>query len=444
MDPILLSRIQFGLTAGFHFLFPPLTLGLTLIILIIETIRLKKKDEIYEEVSKFLVKILALVFVVGVATGITLEFSFGTNWSEYSRTVGDIFGAPLAAEGVFAFFLESVFIGVLVFGRNRVSQKVYWLSAFLVFFGSHLSGLWIIIANSWMQTPAGFALDPIANRAVLTDFFAAALNPSTAVRYLHVVIAGWITGSLFVAGIAAWYLIKGRFIEHAKPLLRAAAVVFIVASIVQLFSGHFHSVQVGDTQPEKMAAYEGLWETQAGAPLALFGVPDEAAEKTRLYVGAPKMLSLLIYFDADHVVEGLDHFDEDERPPVLLTFASYHIMIALGALFILMAAVGLILLGTKKIYTAKWYLRALLFAIPLPHFANEFGWIGAEVGRQPWAVYHVLRTVDAASVVVPGWQVLLTIFAFSAVYLLIFIAFLVILIKTVKQGFGEPAAAAGQ
>ena len=208
MDAVLLSRIQFAFTVGFHFLFPPLTLGLTLIILIFETMHLRRNQELYKKLTDFFVKILGLVFVIGTATGIVMEFSFGTNWSNYSRMVGDIFGAPLAAEGVFAFFLESVFIGILVFGRNRVSKKAYWTSAFLVFFGAHLSGLWIIIANSWMQTPAGFAIE--GGRAVLKDFFAAALNHSTIIRYTHTMVAGWITGVFLVAGISAWYLLKKR------------------------------------------------------------------------------------------------------------------------------------------------------------------------------------------------------------------------------------------
>ena len=218
MDAVLLARIQFGFTAGFHFLFPPTTFGLTFIIMILESLYLKTKEEIYKNISSFLIKILGAVFIMGVATGIVLEFAFGNNWSNYSRMVGDIFGAPLAAEGVFSFFLESVFIGILVFGRNRVSKKAYWLSSFLVFFASHLSGLWIIIANSWMQTPAGFKIE--GGRAVLTDFFQAAFNPSTVVRYVHALLAGWITGAVLIAGIAAWYLLKSRHGEQARVLLK--------------------------------------------------------------------------------------------------------------------------------------------------------------------------------------------------------------------------------
>src|SRR3990172_3878846 len=225
MDPVMLSRIQFGLAAGFHFIFPPLTFGLTLIILIFETRYLIGDNDLYKKISTFLIKILGLIFAMGVATGIVLEFSFGTNWSNYSRMVGDIFGAPLAAEGIFAFFMESVFLGILIFGRNRVSKHVYLLSTFLVFFASHLSGLWIIIANSWMQTPAGYAIE--GGRAVLKDFYAASLNPSTVVRFIHTVIGGWITGSLFTAGIGAWYILKNRDREAAGTLLKTGLWIFI-------------------------------------------------------------------------------------------------------------------------------------------------------------------------------------------------------------------------
>lgn len=432
MDPVLLSRIQFGLVAGFHFIFPPTTFGLTFVILILETLYFKHNKELYKRLSAFLIRILGLVFVLGVATGIVLEFAFGNNWSEYSRFVGDIFGAPLAAEGIFAFFLESVFLGVLLFGRNRVSKKAYWVAAFMVFFGAHLSGLWILIANSWMQTPAGFKIE--GGRAILTNFFQAAINHSTLIRFIHTVIAGWITGSLLVAGISAWYLLKNRHIEYAKTLLRIALIIFIPTTIIQLFTGHAHSVQVAKTQPEKMAAYEALWETQEGAPLAIFGIPDARAQKTYFYIGIPKMLSFLVHFDPNAEIKGLNAFPEDERPPVFLPFVSYHIMICLGMLFIAIALAGSYLALRKKLWDSKWYLRVLLYSIPLPYLANEFGWIGTEVGRQPWAVYRVLRTADAASVVVPAGQILFTLIMFGLIYTFLFVIFLHVLIKFVKQG----------
>jgi cytochrome d ubiquinol oxidase subunit I len=443
MDAVLLARIQFGFTAGFHFLFPPTTLGLSLVIVVLESLYLKTRAESYKALSAFLIKVLSVVFVMGVATGIVLEFAFGNNWSQYSRVVGDIFGAPLAAEGIFSFFLESVFLGILVFGRRKVSERAYWWSAFLVFFASHLSGLWIIIANSWMQTPAGFKL--VEGKAVLTNFFQAALNHSTMVRYIHVVLGGWITGSMAAAAIASWFLIKGRHREKAVLLLKTALVIFIVSSVLQLFSGHGHSVQVAETQPEKMAAFEALWETQEGAPMALFGLPDGKREKTRLLVEIPRFLSFLIHFDFDAEVKGLDAFPKEERPPVFLSFTAYHIMILLGMLFLLMAFSGIFLMAKKKLGGARWYHRILLFGLPLPYLANEFGWIAAEVGRQPWAVYRVLKTADAASVVVPAWQILLTLILFAAVYTLIAAVGLSVLFRMVRKGPDEegPGGAEG-
>ncbi len=439
MDPVLLARIQFAFAAGFHFLFPPTTFGLSFIILILESLYLKSKNEIYKKLSGFLVKILGLVFVIGAATGISLEFAFGTNWAQYSKLVGDIFGAPLAAEAIFAFFMESIFLGILVFGREKVSRAMYWTASFLVFFGAHISGLWIIIANSFMQTPAGFEL--VGGRAVLTDFFAAAVNRSTFIRYFHTMIGGWITGALFTAAVAAWYLLKNKHVEYAKRLVKISLLVFIVSGVLQLFLGHGHSVQVAKTQPEKLAAFEGLWETQSGAPLALFGIPDEKNEKTHLFIGVPRLLSYLVYFDGNAPVKGLKEFPAEERPPVLLSFAAYHIMIAIGMLFVLLAVVGAYLLVRGKIAQAKWYLTALILAVPLPYIANETGWIAAEVGRQPWAVYHVLKTADAASVVVPAWQILVTLLLFIILYAAIFVVFMKILVKIIRSGPGKIQAA---
>ncbi len=432
MDVVMLSRIQFGLAAGVHFIFPSLTLGVTLLVLLFEYKFYKTNDELFKTISSFFIKILGLVFALGVATGIVLEFSFGTNWAQYSRMVGDIFGAPLAAEGIFAFFMESVFLGVLLFARNRVSKKVYLLSAFLVFFGSHLSGLWIIIANSWMQTPAGYTIE--GGRAVLTDFWAAAFNPSTLVRYVHVIIAGWISGSLFAAGVGAWYLIKGQHTREAQKILQTAIIVFCIMSLIQFASGHLHAVQVTNLQPEKMATFEALWETQKGAPMSIIGIPVESEKKTYFEIKIPKLLSLLAYFDPDAEVKGRDAFPEDELPPVLLPYFSYHIMIGLGSLFALISIIALILLVRKKLYDAKWFLYVLLCAIPLPIIANEFGWIAAEVGRQPWAVYRVLRTVDAVSTVVPASHVLLSLIIFSLIYLLLVVLFITILLKIIKKG----------
>jgi cytochrome d ubiquinol oxidase subunit I len=441
MDAVVLARLQFGLQAGFHFLFPPTTFGLTLVLVIVEAIHARTKDPAYRRLSAYLVKILGTVFVIGVATGIVLEFAFGNNWAAYSRTVGDVFGAPLAAEAVFTFFLESVFLGVLVFGRERVSARTYRLSAFLVFLGAHLSGLWILAANSWMQTPAGFRLED--GRAILTSFWRAAFNPSTAVRFVHTVLAGWITGSLVAAAAAAWLLLKGRDRAGAERLIKPALIVFAAAAVLQLGSGHAHSVQVWRTQPEKMAAFESLWQTKDGAPFTVFGIPDERNERTLLAVRVPKMLSWLIHFDPNGRVLGLDEFPKDERPPVFVTFAGYHLMILCGLLFILMGAVGVSLMARGRLGRSRLFLKLLILAVPLPYLANETGWIAAEVGRQPWAVFRVLRTSDAASAVVPAGNIVFSLASFVLIYALIAGTGIAILLRTVRRGPGEPDGAAG-
>jgi len=442
MDAVFLARLQFGITAGFHFLFPPTTLGLTLLLVIVEALHAKTKNEAYRRLSAYLVRILGTVFVLGVATGIALEFAFGNNWAAYSRTVGDIFGAPLAAEAVFSFFLESVFLGILVFGRDRVSPKTYRVSAFLVFFGAHLSALWILIANSWMQTPAGFRME--GGRAVLEDFWAAAFNPSTVVRVVHTVLGGWITGALVAMAAAAWLLLKGRSRERAALLMKVSLAVFAASAVLQLGSGHAHSIQVTRTQPEKMAAFEAQWETMDGAPFTVFGIPDEKNERVRLAVRIPKMLSMLVYLDPGGRVLGLNEFPKDERPPVFLPFAGYHLMILFGLVFILMGAAGVWLLLRKKLGTSRLYLKLLLFAVPLPYLANETGWIAAEVGRQPWAVYKVLRTSEAVSAVVPAGNILFSVILFVAIYALIGAAGLAVVLRTIRGGPDGGPAASGE
>ncbi len=444
MDAVFLARLQFGLTAGFHFLFPPTTLGLTLLVVIIETLYGRTKNEVYRRLSVYLVKILGTVFVMGVASGIALEFAFGNNWAAYSRTVGDIFGAPLAAEAVFSFFLESVFLGILVFGRDRVSARTYRLSAVLVFLGAHLSGLWIIIANSWMQTPAGFRME--GGRAVLSDFWQAALNPSTVVRFVHTILGGWTTGALVAMAAAAWLILKRRSAaaDTAARLMKPALAVFAVSAVLQLGSGHAHSMQVTRNQPEKMAAFEAQWKTMEGAPFTVFGIPDEKNERTRLAVRIPKMLSWLVHLDPEGKVLGLDEFPKDERPPVFLPFAGYHLMILFGLLFILMGVWGLWLQARKRLTSSRFYLKLVLVAVPLPYLANELGWIAAEVGRQPWAVYRVLRTSEAVSAVVPAGNILFSIALFSLIYALIGVAGLMVILRTIRRGPGEPAAGAAR
>ncbi len=435
MDALLLARIQFAFTIGFHFLFPAMTLGTALVILISETLHLMKKDDVYRKITDFFARLLGLIFVVGAATGIVMEFSFGTNWSQYSRTVGDIFGPILAAEGVIAFFLESVFVGVLIFGRKRVSPKVYWLAALLVFIGGHLSAFWIIVANSWMQTPAGYEIDA-AGKIILTSFYDAVFNPSMIARFSHTVLASWITCAVMVSGIAGYYVRKGLHGETARTMLKIGIILLAITPLIQLGAAHGHAIQVIDTQPLKAAAMEGHFKTGRGAPLYVIGYVDEENEKTYgIYI--PKFFSFLYNFDFNSEIKGLKDFPKENWPPVNVVFQSYHIMVGLGMFFITLGLLGMWLLWTGKIYTAKWYLFWLPFLIPLPHLAHESGWIAAEVGRQPWIIYGLMKTADAASVVVSAGEIVFSLVMFALVYLLLFVMFVRLFVKIVKQG---PAA----
>jgi cytochrome d ubiquinol oxidase subunit I len=436
MDALLLARIQFALTVGFHFLFPAMTLGTALIILISESIYLVNGDETFRRITDFMARLLGAIFVVGAATGIVMEFSFGTNWSGYSRMVGDVFGPLLAAEGVIAFFLESVFIGVLLFGRGRVSKGVYWTSAFLVFLGGHLSAFWIVVANSWMQTPAGFMITP-EGKLYLTSFTEAVFNASTLPRFLHTVLASWITCGVMGAGIAAYWLLTKRHIETAKKLMKISMILFLITPILQLGTGHLHARQVIDTQPSKAASLEGHFDSSmAGVPLYIVGWVDEQNDKT-YGIAIPGLLSFLNDWSFTSKMTGLNDIPRDERPPVNFVFQTYHIMVGIGMLLIGLGLVGGILLATGRLYTARWYLMILPFLIPLPHIAHETGWMSAELGRQPWAVYHVLRTADAASVVVPAGSIVFSLIMFSLIYTLLFTVFVSIIVRLVRTGPGK-------
>lgn len=437
MDPVLLSRIQFGLTVGFHFLFPPITIGLAWLLVIVETLGLVKKEEVYVRMGKFFGKLLAITFAVGVATGVVMEFQFGTNWAEYSKFVGDIFGAPLAAEGVFAFFLESSFMGLYLFGRNKVSRGVHWFSALMVAVGSTLSAWWILVANSWQQTPAGYVVQN--GRAELTSFWDAVFNPSTLPRFFHTVDAALITGAFFMAGVSAYLLLKGKEVEVAKKALRLAIVFGLIVSVVELFPiGHEHTKQVARTQPEKFAAIEGLYHTQECAPLVLFAIPAAKPTPLRPLIEMPGMLSWLAFGDVNVVVTGIDAFPPDEIPPLFITFVSYHTMVAMGLYLIIVMLWGVILLYRNKLWDNKWFLKVLLWSIPIPLAAIQLGWISAEVGRQPWIVYGLLKTKDAVSLTVSGGEILFSIILFSLIYIFLGALYIYLLVREVKHG-PEPA-----
>jgi|DewCreStandDraft_4_1066084.scaffolds.fasta_scaffold00019_90 cytochrome d ubiquinol oxidase subunit I len=449
MEAEFLARIQFAVTAGFHFLYPPISIGLGLIMVIMEGIYLKTKNPLYSQMARFWTKVFALIFAVGVATGIVMEFQFGTNWATYSRSVGDIFGSPLAAEALFAFFMESIFLGILIFGWNRVSPKMHFFSTIMVALGATLSAFWIIVANSWMHTPSGYIFNEAAGRAEIVDFWAMVFNPSTLDRYLHVISASWLTGAFFVLSISGYYLFKNKHIDFAKASLKIALILAVFASLFQLFTGHQSAVGVAKNQPAKLAAFEGQYETGVG-DLYLLGWVNEEKKET-IGIKIPGFLSFLVYFDFTTPITGLDDIKEIKidslpkvnqtvtepikpYPPVNFVFQSYHIMVALGMLMILISLVGLILLLTKKIHNSKWFLGLLIPSFILPHISNLVGWIAAEVGRQPWAIQGILLTKAAASKVVDSGQVLFSLILFTTIYTILLILFIILLIKKIKHG----------
>lgn len=415
-----MSRIQFAFTIGFHYIFPPLTIGLAWFIFGIIWKYKATGSELHREMARFWVRILAATFVVGAATGITMEFQFGTNWSDYSRFVGDIFGAPLAIEAVVAFFLESTFLAILVFAWDRVSVKAIWFAALMVALGSTLSAFWILVANSWQQTPAGFEI--IDGRARLTDFTAAVFNASTWPRFLHTTSAACATAAFFVMGISAAYLLRNKHIEFARKSLNAAIIAGFIFSIGQLATGHTSGVQVAAMQPAKLASMEGLYETTRGAPMVIVGIPKPGSDETISCLKIPKLLSFLSFGNFNAEVKGLNDFPKRDHPPVLVTFVTFRTMVASGLAMIGLTALGLLLLRRRALHTQKLFLRLAVLAAPLPFVANELGWVTAEMGRQPWVVYNVMRTSNAVSTSVPASYVLTSGILFLMIYSLLFAA----------------------
>lgn len=352
MDAVLLSRIQFAMTIGFHFIFPPISIGLAWMLLIFETLGWRKRDELYVRMAKYFGKILALTFAVGVATGIVMEFQFGTNWAEYSKFVGDIFGAPLAAEGVFAFFLESGFLGLYLFGRNRVSKGVHWFSALMVAVGSTISAFWILVAGSWMQTPAGYVIKN--GRAELTDFWQAVFNPSTLIRFFHVIDAALITGAFFVAGISAYLILKNKEPELAKKAMKIAVIFGLFVSLLEVFPfGHESGREVAEQQPAKFAAIQGLYTSQSGAPLAIFAFPTLPPPELKAPIEIPGLLSWLAFGDVNAKIKGINEFAKEDIPPLFITFVSYHNMVALGMFFILVMVIASYKLYKKSLWDSR-------------------------------------------------------------------------------------------
>lgn len=436
MDVEVLSRIQFAFTVAFHYIYPPLSIGLGVVLVLLEAQFLRTKDPHWEQLTRFWVRIFALIFGIGVATGIVMEFEFGTNWATYSRYVGDIFGSALAAEGIFAFALESGFLGILIFGWNRVSPRVHFISTIMVAIGSMFSAIWIVVANSWMQTPAGFTIEGsgLLARAVVTDFWEMVLNPSSVDRLIHVLLGSFLAGSFLVISVHAWYLLKGRFVEQSKKAIRPALWVATLAALAQLFSGHRSADLISKYQPAKLAAFEGHFDSLAPADLYLFGIVDKETESTK-GAAIPGMLSWLVHFDASAPVTGLKSFPVDQRPSqVNAVFQFYHIMITIGMALIGLTLLTSFLLWRKKLFQNRWLLQVLVWAVLLPQIANQAGWFSAEMGRQPWVVYGLLRTSDALSKAVTAEHVWFSLILFTAVYILLFSLFIYLLNKKIVHG----------
>ena len=435
MDVLLLSRLQFALTIMFHYLFPPLTIGLGVVLAILLFLRLRTGEPIYESAARFWTMLFAANFSLGVATGIVMEFQFGTNWASYSRFVGDVFGSALASEGIFAFFLESGFLAVLVFGWDRVSPRMHFFSGLMVALGSAFSAVWIVVANSWQQTPAGYHL-VLHNgilRAEITDFWAMVFNPSSVIRLTHVLIAAAILGSFFVMSISAWYMLKGKHEEFARRSFDVALPVATLFSWLALFSGHFHADEVAEHQPAKLAAFEAHFTT-GPANLSLIGIPNVDERRIDFDLAVPGGLSLLLHGDPNASVRGLNEFPPEDWPPIAGTFFSYHAMIGSGMIFIALTTASVVLRLRKRLYTSRPILWVYVFAVLLAYAANQLGWMAAEVGRQPWTVFGLLRTHDSLSTSVVAGQVLTSIIAFGLVYLGLFAVWLYIMNEKIQHG----------
>lgn len=435
MDPLTLSRIQYGLTSAFHYLYPPMSIGIGLILVIMEGLYLKTKLPKYKEMTIFWIRIFALTFALGVATGLVQVFGFGTNWAKYSRYVGDVFGGVLASEGIFAFFLESGFLGILLFGWDRVSRRLHYFSTICVCLGAHFSAVWIVIANSWMQTPVGYAIEQTATgpRAVTTDFWQVIFNPSAMDRLCHVIFGCWLTGAFFVLSVGAYYLLKKRHTEAAKSMVHIGLVIAFVVLVLQLISGDRSARLVAKYQPAKLAAFEGVFKTEEKTPISIIGWVD-AKNETVHSIKIPGALSLLTYHDINKPVTGLDQIPKDEWPNVAAVFQTYHLMIFMWGFMFLIAILGLIFWKRKTLENKKWLLKVMIISVAFPHIAQQAGWFSTEMGRQPWIVWKLLRTSEGVSSGLVTGQVVGSISMFVVIYILLFSLFIFLLDRKIKHG----------
>ena len=435
-DMILYDRLQFAFTITFHYLFPQLTMGLSLIIVFFKGQFLRTGVAKYNDAAKFWMKIFALNFSMGVVTGIPMEFQFGTNWAKFSELTGGIIGQTLAMEGMFSFFLESSFLGLFLFGEKLLGQRLHFLTGFLVFLGSWASGFLIIATHSWMQHPVGYEILE-SGKYVLTDFGALFINPWLWPSYLHNQAASLVTSSFVVASIGAFYLLNKKHQEFGELFVKTGVMFGLVASIAVAFpTGDWTAKNVVTYQPATFAGMEGIFETEeGGSEIVLIGQPNMVEKKLDNKIAVPNVLSFLTYQDWDAEVKGLNEFEPDVHPTnVPGLYYAYHIMVGLGTIFIGIMFLAAIQLWRKKLYSTKWLLWVIMFLLPFPYIANTTGWYTAELGRQPWLVYDLLRTVDGISPTVSAGNTLFTLLGFVGLYMLLGMLFLLLVGKIVNKG----------
>lgn len=433
-DALILSRIQFAMTVGYHYIFPQLSMGLALLIFVLKSVYMRNGNEAWNNAARFWGKIFAVTFIIGVVTGIPMEFQFGTNWSAFSAFAGDIIAQTLAMEGAFAFFLESAFVGLFLFGERRFGQRIHWFSALMVFLGTWASGYFIITTNAWLQNPVGF--ERTADGIVLNDYFAVLTNPWMWPQYMHNMGGTVVTAAFVMAGLGAYYLLAREHEQYGKIFLKVGVIAGVVASVWMLFpSGHLSSDQVAEHQPVTLAAMEGHFETREAAPLVFIGQPDMQNLRIDNPIALPAALSILVYGAPGEEVKGLADFPRDEWPDnVPLLYYSYHIMVGLGTIFIGIMALAAFLLWRRKLYESRWMLWILMLAIPFPFIANTAGWFTAELGRQPWIAYGLLRTEDGVSPLVSSGSVLFTLMGFAGIYTLMGLLYIVLMVREVAHG----------
>lgn len=447
MDQVLLARIQFASTTIFHFFFVPLSIGLVFMVALMETMYVVKKKELYKKMAKFWGHIFLINFAVGVVTGIIQEFQFGMNWSDYSRFVGDVFGAPLAIEALLAFFMESTFIGLWIFGWEKLPKKLHLASIWLVSLGTFLSGFWILSANSFMQVPTGFKMNN--GRAEMNDFLALITNGQLFVEFPHVITGALCTGAFFVAGISAFGLLKKKHVEFYQKSLQLAIVIGLIGSLGTAFSGHTQAQYLVKTQPMKMAAAEGIWkDTQDPAPWSAFAIINSKKQENSFEINIPYALSFLSYSKFEGSLKGMETLQKEYSkkydsvvgkgtnyiPPVKTTYWSFRLMIGFGMAMILLALVGAFLWKKGALSNSRIFLKLLLPAISFPFLANTFGWVMTEVGRQPWTVFGLMTTSDAVSPNVPAGTILFSIIMYVLVFTILAVVMVYLIVREIKKG----------